>query len=273
MKKYEGYEQTFKGRNSFSKIDKSATFMRMKDDHMMNGQLKPAYNVQIGTENQFIVGYSIHQKTTDTSLMISHIEKLKKFLGGVLPQNIVTDAGYGSEENYDYLKKQNVKAYVKYNNYHFEKKRKFQKNKFRVENLVYDKKNDEFVCPANKRLKYGYSTNYKTANGYQTKRRVYQCENCIGCSFRSQCHRSKYDRKIWFSPTLNQMKNTAREMLDSQRGEELRKKRGVEVESVFGQIKHNASFNRFTLKGVDKVSLEWALVSIAHNIKKIALTA
>lgn len=272
MKKYENYEKILNGRNSFSKTDTDATFMRLKEDHMKNGQLKAAYNAQIGTENQFIVGFSIHQKAGDTSVMIPHLEKLKKTLKGKKPKNIISDAGYGSEENYDYLEKQDINAYVKYNTFHYEKKKKFKDNKFRVENLKYDETKDEFTCPAGKKLKYVYTKDYKTDNGYQTNRRCYQCEDCTACVFRSDCHRSKYNRTIQYSPTLAEMKTKARENLNSEKGIELRKKRGVEVESVFGHIKQNSHFRRFSLRGLKKVNLEWGLISIAHNIKKITAT-
>ncbi|MGE4273452.1 MAG: transposase [Desulfitobacterium sp.] len=100
MKKYEKQEELLAERNSYSKTDTDTTFMRMKEDAMRNGQLKPGYNVQMGTENQFVVGYSIHQSVGDTGCMKEHLEELKKNLGGKLPSNIVADAGYGSE---DYL--------------------------------------------------------------------------------------------------------------------------------------------------------------------------
>jgi hypothetical protein len=51
--RYEQHKRQFKGRNSYSKTDPDATFMRMKEDHMLNGQLKPGYNMQVGTENGF----------------------------------------------------------------------------------------------------------------------------------------------------------------------------------------------------------------------------
>ena len=103
MEKYEEQERILDQRNSFSKTDHDATFMRMKEDHMKNGQLKPGYNVQIGTENQFITGYSIHQRAGDTSCMKEHLETVKEMRGGKLPANITADAGFGSEENYKYL--------------------------------------------------------------------------------------------------------------------------------------------------------------------------
>lgn len=65
-------------RNSYNKTDPEATFMRMKEDHMKNGQLKPAYNPQIPTENQFITHVSIHQTTNDTTTLSSHLESFEK---------------------------------------------------------------------------------------------------------------------------------------------------------------------------------------------------
>ncbi|WP_148880708.1 transposase, partial [Streptococcus sp. Marseille-P7376] len=63
-RKYESYQETFDGRNSFSKTDPDATFMRMKEDHMKNGQLKAGYNLQIATENQFVLHYDVFSNPT-----------------------------------------------------------------------------------------------------------------------------------------------------------------------------------------------------------------
>jgi len=146
--KYEAQQATFKDRNSYSKTDPDATFMRMKEDHMRNGQLKPGYNVQVGTENQFIVGYSLHQRPTDTRCLIGHLDKLKAKLGK-LPKAVIADAGYGSEENYAHLEKEKVETYVKFNMFHREQKRKFKNDINRVENWTYDKEQDEYICPPN----------------------------------------------------------------------------------------------------------------------------
>ena len=51
------------------------------DDHMMNGQLKPAYNAQISTENQIIVNYTIHQQTNDINTLERHLENFEKLFG------------------------------------------------------------------------------------------------------------------------------------------------------------------------------------------------
>jgi hypothetical protein len=98
LAKYNQQNEAFGDRNSYSKTDKEATFMRMKEDHMKNDQLKPGYNVQIGTENQFILFYTIHQHSTDTRCFIPHFEKLASS-SLPMPKNVIADAGYGSEEN------------------------------------------------------------------------------------------------------------------------------------------------------------------------------
>ena len=267
-KKYEEQEKHLGNRNSYSKIDTDATFMRMKEDHMKNGQLKPGYNIQMGTQNQFIIGYSIHQRPSDAGLLIPHLEHLKEQYGR-FPKNIIADAGYGSEENYNYLEKYKLTGYVKYNNFHYEQKRKFKKAIFRIENLKYDEKRDVFICPAKKKLMYLETEKYVTDNGYQTTRRIYQCENCARCKLRSQCHKSKYNRKIRISHTLNEYKRQARERLNSEEGKYYRSRRPIEVESVFGQIKHNQMFRRFMLRSLEKVKIEYGLLSIAHNLAKL----
>lgn len=185
LKKYEEQEVILNGRNSYSKTDHDATFMRMKEDHMRNGQLKPGYNIQIGTENQFILGYSIHPNPTDTNCLIPHLDRVETMLGK-LPEHIVADAGYGSEENYAYLAKKEVAGYVKYNTFHLEQTKKFKRDAFRVENFPYDEALDELVCPADRRLSYLGTRKMKTEHGYETERRVYE-GNCSECPLHDQC--------------------------------------------------------------------------------------
>jgi hypothetical protein len=128
MKKYEGQLEILEDRRSYSKTDTDATFMRMKDDHIKNRQLTPGYNVQIGTENQFIAGFSVHQTPGDTTTLPVHMDKIKKQMEGILPRNVIADAGYGSEENYEYLEAEEVTAYVKYNTFHKEDSTKWKKD-------------------------------------------------------------------------------------------------------------------------------------------------
>ena len=271
QEKYEDYRATFQGRNSFSKTDNDATFMRMKEDHMMNGQLKPGYNIQTGTENQFVVGFSIHQRAGDTSCLKPHMEQLKDWLGEY-PETLIADAGYGSEENYAYMEERQIPAFVKYNTFHYEQKKRYKKRKpYRAENFTYVLEEDQYLCPQGRRLTYQYTKEYSTQNGYRSFRRVYECTDCQGCPVKAECTRAKHNRQIHIGVELEQMKKTARERLLSPRGLEMRSCRPIEVEAVFGRLKQNWGFRRFLLRGVDKVKTEWGILCIAHNMAKVAV--
>lgn len=268
--RYEKSMEVFDGRNSYSKTDHDATFMRMKEDAMLNGQLKPGYNIQIGTENNYIVGYTIHPNPTDTKTMIPHLKHLKEKLG-VLPHNIVADAGYGSEENYEFLQEQELGAYVKYNRFHWEKKKKNRENPYLTDHLKYNKENNEYICPDGRKMKHVGTHKYVTEAGYETIRDYYRCEDCSNCPRAESCKKSEKPRAIKVSHRLNELKRMANENLCSEKGLKLRSKRVVEVEQTFGRIKGCWSFRRFLLRGKDKVKIEWGLLSIAHNIAKMAL--
>lgn len=268
--KYEESMEIFEGRNSYSKTDHDATFMRMKEDHMMNGQLKPGYNIQIGTENNYIVGYTIHPNPTDTKTLIPHLKHLEEKLG-TLPENIVADAGYGSEENYEYLEEKELGTYVKYNKFHWEKKKKNRDNPYLTDNLEYDEKNNEYICPEGRKMQLVGTRKYVTEAGYETTRDYYRCEDCSNCPRAGDCKKTEKPRTIKVSHRLNELKKKANENLCSEKGLKLRSRRVVEVEQTFGRIKGCWSFRKFMLRGKDKVKIEWGLLSIAHNITKMAL--
>lgn len=272
LREYEMHEEKLDGRNSYSKTDEDATFMRMKEDHMGNGQLKPGYNLQIGTEEQFIVNYTLHQDANDMPVLKGHIEDTKAqlaSLGKPLPKRASADAGYGSEENYDYLEAEGIENYVKYPGFYQEQRKKVQNDPFRVENLYYNAQDDYFVCPMGQHLTYRRTAKTTSKNGYHSSVRIYQAQRCEGCPLRGVCHKAKTDRIIQVNPNLKRHKEKARQNLWSIRGIYLRKKRCVEPEPVFGQIKWNRGFKRFLLRGLPKVTCEFGIVAIAHNLKKM----
>lgn len=99
LMEYDCHLEVLSERNSYSKTDKDATFMRMKEDAMRNGQTKPGYNLQIGTENQFITDFALFPNPTDTLTLIPFYHSFFRRYG-MFPEKGVADAGYGSEENY-----------------------------------------------------------------------------------------------------------------------------------------------------------------------------
>ena len=268
LKKYEQQLEKMGNRNSLSKTDEDATFMRMKDDHMKNGQLKPGYNAQISTSEQFITNFTITQTPGDTTTLINHLENFEQAYN-VQSSIVVADAGYGSEENYTYMESKDIDAFVKYNYFHKEQKRNFHKEIANVENLFYNEKEDFFVCSMGQRMENTGTGKKKTDNGYITVLYYYKAKNCKNCPLRGICHNAKEERVITFNKRLKQLKKKAKELLLSEEGIRHRKKRAIEPESVFGQIKSNNSFNRFTLKSLKKVHLEFGLIALAHNFRKL----
>lgn len=266
--KYESQTALLAGRNSYSKTDPDATFMRMKDDHMRNGQLKPAYNIQTGTEGRFVVGFSVHQEVGDTSCLIPHLDKLKGWLGR-LPNKVISDAGYGSEENYHYLESEQLGNYLKYASFHKEQKPRYRPDPFRAENMPYDPEQDQFTCPNGRVLNFLYTYHTKTKNGYLVEPRVYGCEDCQGCPLKEKCTRAAGNRRMKVNFQLWEYRRQARENLRSEEGQRLRKQRSIDVESVFGRIKVCWDFHRFLLRGMVKVTVEWGLLCLAHNLTKV----
>ena len=252
-------------RSGFSVTDPDATVMRTKTD-----ELRPAYNVMIGTENQIIINYSIHQNPSDTANLISHLNQLDTHTDKK-PENMMGDAAFGSEENYDALEQRKIGNYLKYNTFHQEQSRKHKENRFHKDNFPYIDDQDCYICPNNKCLLFSHTEKKKTKSGYIIEQRVYECENCEGCPYANECKKTEKNRKIYVSGKYEKFKQQARDNLNSERGIKLRKQRGVENESVFGDIKRNQSFNRFHVKSKNKVKAEFGIVAIAHNLKKIYL--
>ena len=269
MNRYKEQLETMGSRNSYSKTDPDATFMRMKEDAMLNGQLKPGYNVQISTENQFITNFGIYQRPTDTLTMISYLESFKARYG-MQSEEIVADSGYGSEENYEYMFSNGMTPYVKYNMFHVEQRRGYRNNPFRVSNLFYNPDDDFYVCPMGQKLNFIRQEKRYTASGYQQTVSVYRAGRCEGCPLRGQCHKSKRDRQIEVNHTLDDYKARARELLTSEQGIKHRSNRPIEPEAVFGQIKECGRFRRLRLKGLTGAKIDFGLKALAHNLRKLA---
>jgi transposase len=256
-------------RTSYSKTDTDATFMRLKDDHMQNGQLKPAYNWQVSTADQYVTHYSIHQTTTDTTLLKEHLAGFEAQYKQ-MPESITADAGYGSEENYAFLEEKNIEAFVKYNLFHHEQTDLFKAQINKVDNLYYNQEQNCFYCPMGQKMTQIGTFTKKTDNQYLQTITQYQAQNCHDCPLRGACHKQKGNRIIEVNLNLRLHKAKIREKLHSEEGIKHRKQRPQDVEATFGQIKSNHNFKRLRLKGLAKVEVEVGLACIAHNLRKKA---
>ena len=267
---YERHLETLGERNSYSKTDKDATFMRMKEDAMRNGQTKPGYNVQIATENQFITNYGIYCSPADWGTMIPFLKSFRERYGRQSGE-IVADSGYGNEQNYAYMEGNGMAAYVKYTMSHAETKRKYRNNAFIVQNMYYNEEQDFYVCPMGQHLERVGTWSTVSDLGYRSSVAVYRAKNCTGCPLRGMCYKGKSGRRtIEVNHTANAFKRKARELLTGERGLMHRSRRPIEPEAVFGDIKFNHGFKRFRLKSARKVNVEFGLVALAHNLRKYA---
>ena len=270
LSEYDGRLEKLGGRNSYSKTDPDATFMRMKEDAMNNGQTKPGYNLQIGTESQFITDFGLFPNPGDTLTMRSFLGSFS-FRYSRMPGEVCADSGYGSEENYAFMEANDMEAYVKYNYFHKEQKRDFRNDIFRQENLYYNSEKDYFVCPMGQHMERVGTKYERTDSGYVTVSSVYRARRCEGCPLRWGCHRRvQGEREIDVNHRLMEYRRRARERLTSERGLGHRSKRPIEPEAVFGQIKYNMQYKRFRHFGKDKVTMDFAFFAMAFNLKKMA---
>jgi len=269
MREYEEKLDILGERNSYSKTDPEATFMRMKEDAMNNGQTKPGYNIQISTENQYITNYGAFWRPTDQGTLIPYLEGFEERYG-IQSSTVVADSGYGSEMNYEWMENNDIEAYVKYNMFHAEDKRKSRNNPFLVQNLYYNADDDYYVCPRGQHLEHIGDEQKTSELGYVSTISKYRAQNCAGCPFRGLCHKAKGNRVIEVNHKADEYRAKAKERLTSEEGLYHRSMRPIEPEAVFGDIKYDHGFKRFRLKGMAKVSVEFGLVALAHNLRKYA---
>jgi transposase len=271
LDKYEQQEKILgEKRNSYSKTDTDATFMRMKEDHMKNGQLKPSYNLQLSSNNQYIIHYSIHQAPSDTTTLIEHLNTYQQHYQSS-PTDVTADAGYGSEENYQYLQQNNITAFVKYNQFDREQHSNIQNKKpFAADKLYYNKEQDYYVCPMGQHMQNKGTYLKTTSTGFTQHLTKYQAKNCSNCPLNGICHKSKGNRIIEVNHCANELKQQASQRLLSEQGIKKRKQRCYDIEPVFANIKHNHHFKRFMLRGKEKVTIETAILALAHNLRKKA---
>ncbi len=276
LKEYTKKIHTCGNRNSYSKTDPDATFMRMKEDHMRNGQLKPAYNLQHGVDAEYITWLDISPKTTDTGTLIPFLKDMEKHLGFKYTE-IVADAGYESEENYLFIEKNGQLAYIKPNNYEISKKKKYRKEIGRMENMPYDETTDSYTCHNGRKLEACYDKTEKTASGYRRITTVYKCRSCEGCSEKPECikgnncntpmeNRSKV---LYVSKMLKKKRREDLERITSERGIMLRINRSIQAEGSFAQIKQDMEFRRYLYYGKENVQAQSTVLAIAHNINKL----
>ena len=265
--KYMRYNETFRGRNSFSKTDTDATFMHMKDDHMRNAQLKAGYNVQFGVEGEYITGVYISSERNDELTLIPLLENMKH--RGIEYGDVTADAGYESEENYTYFEACGKDCYIKPQNYERSKTKKFKSNMALRENMAYDSERDEYTCQAGQKLRARYVGTRKSKSGFESEITYYECDDCSGCPYKKNCTRAKGNRQLRVSKRFIEQRKASLERITSEKGILLRKNRSIQSEGTFGVIKQDYGYRRFLLRGQTKVTTEVFLLAMGYDINKL----
>lgn len=263
-------------RNSYSKTDHDATFMRMKEDAMQNGQLKPAYNLQHGVDSEYITWLTIGPQPTDTTTLIPFLKDMEEYLAFKY-KNITADSGYESEENYLFIEDNQQIAFIKPGNFEISKTRKYKTDISRRENMTYDEEQDIYICKNNKQLKVTGVKRSRSKTGYVSEKTCYSCEDCKDCPYKTSCikgnnskipmeERSKH---LEVSKTFQKKRAEDLERILSEEGCRLRMNRSIQAEGSFADTKEDMSFRRYLCRGERNVLAESTLVAIAHNINKL----
>ena len=263
-------------RNSYSKTDPDATFMRMKEDAMMNGQLKPAYNLQHGVDSEYITWLTISERPTDTRTLIPFLKEMEEYLVFKYKE-IVADAGYESEENYLFIEGNEQLAFIKPQNYEISKTRKYKQDISRMENMDYDADNDTYYCQNGQALTARYEKKEKTASGYKRTVTVYQCSNCKDCPFKTECIKGnncktpmeERQKVLYVSKVMKQKRLETLERITSDHGTQLRMNRSIQAEGSFAVIKEDMDFRRYLYRGKENVTAQSIILAIGYNINKL----
>lgn len=279
LDRLKGYDQKLHicgNRNSFSKTDHDATFMRMKEDAMGNGQLKPGFNLQHGVDAEYITWLSIGPQPTDTTTLIPFLKETEEYLGFKYSK-VVADAGYESEENYLFLEKNGQAAFIKPANYEISKKRKYQNDIGRIENMDYDETKDSYTCKNEKELPLSYIRHTKSKTGYVSEKHIYQCADCTGCLYKSECIKGnncrtpmeERNKVLSVARTFLKYRQEDLERILTEEGILLRINRSIQAEGSFGDLKQNMRFRRYLSRGGVNVLAESALLAMAKNLNKL----
>ena len=253
-------------RNSYSKTDPDATFMRMKKDYMGNDQLLPAYNVQIGVADEYIVVVKAMQYRSDMDCFIPLMEEFHRQFG-FYPKYPIADAGYGSFNNYLYCQEHGMEKYMKFPMYKKETTdEKYRNDPFRAVNFKTDEDGD-LICPNHKKFHLAYRKAVK-GNQYGRQEEIYECEDCSGCPYADRCKKTEKNRTIRVNQELTEFHEEVLDNLESIHGALLRMNRSIQAEGTFGVIKQDRWYKRIVRRSLDSVQLELYLVSIGHNLYK-----
>lgn len=256
-------------RNSFSKTDNDATFMRIKKDYMGNDQLLPGYNVQLALCDEYVAAYDVQQYASDMDCFQPLMNKFYK-THGFYPEYPVADAGYGSFDNYLFCEEHNMKKYMKFTMFDKETEDdKFHNDPFRAVNFPINEAGNP-VCPNNKEFRF-LKTKGIRGNHYGRTEELWMCEDCSECPYSDRCKKAEGNRIVRLNRELSEYHREVISNLECVHGALLRMNRSIQAEGAFGTIKWNRSYVRARRRGLKQIILEIGMISCGFNLHKYHL--
>ncbi|MFM1533583.1 IS1182 family transposase [Helcococcus ovis] len=273
LEEYEYHLEIMGERNSYSKTDHDATFMRMKDDHMMNGQLKPGYNIQLATNGQFIIDVYGSHHPNDMNILPLFLDKLYPKYYNYLDR-IVCDSGYESLENYTYLKDHCLSAFIKPSNYEISKKKSYIKDISKRENMEYVEDGDYYICANDKKLVREKDRTRVRKSGFRETDKVYKCYECDNCPHQKACNKySKTEnpqtKRIQFNEDFLNFRKESYENITSEEGINERLNRSIQAEGAFSKIKEAMGYDRFRHRGLKSILCDTYLLAMGLNLNQL----
>ena len=276
LKEYTKHLHVCGDRNSYSKTDPDATFMRLKEDAMLNGQLKPAYNLQHGVDAQYITWLDLSSHPTDVLTLVPFLKDMESHLPFKY-REIVADAGYESEEAYVFMDENEQESYLKPQNYEISKTRKYRQDISRRENMAYNSEKDEYICSNGRRLRPLFDRHSKNRNGYVSTITIYECESCQGCLYKEKCIHGnncktpmdERNKRLNVSKVMKEKREETLKRITTEYGTQLRMNRSIQAEGSFAVVKEDMNFRRYLYRGRKNVLAQSVLMAVAYNVSKL----
>ena len=281
--KLEAAEQELKARQAKLKAEQ-------RKDHQINltdpecrnmspvNQLKgaPAYNAvaAVDAESKLITGIRVVNQGNDYGQFSAMHQQSEAHLGVDEARLHCADGGFHTLEELAYLQAHDIDAVINDPapgqrspcSRTFPAVPKGDKP-FTRSHFTYDPEEDVYRCPGKQVLH-----RVKTRNSHGRKAGVYQSPDCMGCALRARCIKRAADAAAARQISRDDEEHLAEAMYakaTSEEGQARLAERMSCVEGVFGHLKANIGFRRFSLRGLSAVQGEFALLALAYNLKRI----
>lgn len=251
--------------------DPDAIFMRLNE-----GKVKPAYNCQAAvSEDHLIVAAEVVTDANDCQQLENMVERTEANLGRETREEkkmvgrVLADSGYASYDNYEYLDRKEIDAYIP--DRYFEQAKRIAAEqaemRYHKENFNFLAEENCYICPEGKPLPFVGECVY---NGKVKRRQfLYRGTECSTCTVKSAC--TKQRARCIRREMREHLQEEMRAKLSSEEGKDIYRQRMHLAEIPFGHLKHNLGFRHFLLRGREKVGAEFKLMCAAYNLKKILI--